>query len=97
MCQSASWEVGNMKHVDMGVTILLTSLVSVLVSYMFRISSQNFTKAEKFGRVNSACGYKHQFFSRKNVYISFPKHYNSFLFLRICISCFALGKLSVII
>lgn len=85
-----------MKHVDMCVTNLLTSQVIVLVSYMFCISSQTYMKSEKFGRMNNACGYKHQIFSKQKS-MSFTKHYNSFLFLGICISYFALGKLSVII
>lgn len=56
---TCSWEVSKIKHVDTSVTNLLASLVIVLISYMLCISDQNYIKAEKSGRMNNACGYKH--------------------------------------
>lgn len=76
---TCSWEVSKIKHVDTGVTNLLTSLVIVLISYMLCISDQNYIKAEKSGRMNNAHGYEHQCFIRKNRSISFIKHCNCFL------------------
>ena len=52
----------------MSVANLLTSLLIVLISYVPCISNQDYMSTEKkkkIGRMNSACEYKHQFFSQK--------------------------------
>lgn len=96
MCHSGSWEVSRLKHVDVSAANLLTSLLIVLISYMPCISNQDYMstgkKQNKTGRMNSACEYKHQFFSQK-VYL-LHKTLPVLLFFRICMSYFYTRKIS---
>lgn len=92
MCPSGSWEVSRLKHVDMSVANL-TSLLIVLISYVPCISKTKTTWAQKkkIGRMNSACEYI-SFLAKKSIF--FIRHYQSFLFFRICMSYFYTRKTS---
>ena len=96
MCQSGSWEVNRLKHVDMSVANLLTSLLIVLISYVPCISNQDYVSTEKkkkkLAEWTVHVSINISFLAKKSIF--FIRHYQSFLFFRICMSYFYTRKTS---
>lgn len=95
MCQSGSWEVSRLKHVDMSAANLLTSLLIVLISYMPCISNQDYMSTEKKKQLAEWTVHESiniSFLAKKSIF--FIRHYQSFLFFRICMSYFYTRKTS---